>query len=205
MVRHGVTIWNRERRFQGHTDVPLSNDGELQAEITATFLADFPITSCYSSDLARAFHTALPIAGRLGIKAEPVWQLREASKGSLEGKYRNPDTGLIGDESHYHDENEIEERPPGGESMLDLADRSRAFVTRLMNDEGTLPPGDILIVSHGGTMRALLSVMLDLPVPAARSFHFDNCSLTTVVFRGDLPPLLTRYNQIQHLNGFRAE
>jgi broad specificity phosphatase PhoE len=205
LVRHGVTVWNRERRFQGHTDVPLSAEGEQQAQITATFLEDFPITACYSSDLARAFETARPIATRLGIQPEPVFELREASKGRLEGKYRDPDTGLIGDESHFHDENDVEARPPGGESMLDLGNRSRSFMARLMSDEGELPPGDIVLVSHGGTMRALLSVLLDLPIPAARSFHFDNCSLTTVTFRGDLPPLLTRYNQIQHLNGLGKE
>ena len=204
IVRHGVTVWNRERRFQGHTDVPLSTDGERQAERTAAFMHDLPITTCFASDLSRAFETARPIAGTLGISAQPVSDLREANKGILEGKYRDPDTGLLGDESHYHDENDIDSRPPGGESMVDLGNRSQRFFQRVCELEPNLPPGDILLVSHGGTMRALLSVLLDLPITASLSFHFDNCSLTTVEFRGQLPPLLTRYNDARHLSDHSA-
>ncbi len=200
VVRHGVTIWNRERRFQGHTDVPLSAEGEQQAERTAERLSELPITSCFASDLARAFETARPIASKLGIDAHPVYDLREANKGQLEGKYRDPDTGMLGDESHYHDENDIDARPPGGESMIDLGDRVRRFMQDLSRHDPELPPGDILLVSHGGTMRALTAVMLELPMPAARSFHFDNCSVTTVQFRGDLPPLLLRFNDTGHLS-----
>lgn len=200
LVRHGVTVWNRERRFQGHTDVPLSSEGERQAALTAGRLSELPIASCFSSDLGRASETARPIAQSLAIEIQPVFDLREANKGSLEGKYRDPDTGFLGDESHYHDENDIDARPPGGESMSDLGERSRRFITYLRDAEAELAPGDILLVSHGGTMRAVLAVFLDLPITAARSFHFDNCSLTTVEFRGDLPPLLTRYNDCQHIS-----
>jgi broad specificity phosphatase PhoE len=200
IVRHGVTVWNRERRFQGHTDVPLSDEGVHQAELTAARIASMPVTSCFSSDLSRAFETARPIALRSKIEIVATQDLREGSKGVLEGKYRDPDTGLLGDESHYHDENDLEDKPPGGESMIDLGERTRKFFEKLARSERELPPGDILLVSHGGTMRALLSVLLDLPLEAARSFHFDNCSLTTVQFRGDLPSLLTRYNDFTHLN-----
>jgi broad specificity phosphatase PhoE len=200
VVRHGVTVWNRERRFQGHTDVPLSAEGEQQARLTADFVSDLPVTSCFASDLCRAFETARPIVECLGIKAEPVFDLREANKGTLEGKYRDPDTGLLGDESQYHDENDIDARPPGGESMVDLGNRAQRFLNSLMERDSELPPGEILLVSHGGTMRALMAVMLQLPMPAARSFHFDNCSLTTVQFRGDLPPLLLRFNDTGHLS-----
>jgi broad specificity phosphatase PhoE len=199
LVRHGITIWNRDRRFQEHTDVPLSADGKRQSLRTAERLAEFSISTCFSSDLSRALETARPIVNRLGIHADPVFELREACKGALEGKYRDPATGFLGDESHYHDENDVDARPPGGESLMDLGDRSRAFFDRLQRDQSDFALGDILLVSHGGTMRALLAVILNLPIPAARSFHFDNCSITSVDFRGELPPLLTRYNDVQHL------
>lgn len=204
LVRHGITEWNRERRFQGHTDVPLSAAGEQQALRTAEWISQLPVTSCFASDLSRAFETARPIGGRLGIEPQPITDLREANKGTLEGKYRDPDTGLLGDESHYHDDNDIDARPPGGESMMDLAERSRRFTEHLAGIEQDLPSGDILLVSHGGTMRAMLAVLLELPIPASRSFHFDNCGLTTVEFRGDLPPLLTRYNDAHYLAGLDA-
>ncbi len=199
LVRHGVTTWNRVRRFQGHTDVPLSDEGEHQAALTAARMSSMPITVCFASDLGRAFETARPIAESLGIEIRGSFDLREANKGSLEGKYRDPDTGMLGDESHYHDENDIDARPPGGESMLDLGERSQRFFDRLESIESELPPGDILLVSHGGTMRTLLAVLLGLPISAGRSFHFENCGITTVDMRGDLPALLMRYNDTSHL------
>jgi broad specificity phosphatase PhoE len=181
--------------------VPLSSDGEQQALLTAESLSNLPITACFSSDLSRAYETARPIAAALEIAALPEFDLREACKGTLEGKYRDPDSGLLGDESHYHDENDIEARPPEGESLADLFRRSSRFLQRLQQTEHELPPGEILLVSHGGTMRTLLAGLLGLDAAAARSFHFGNCSVTTVQLRGDLPPLLTRYNDTQHLNG----
>jgi 2,3-bisphosphoglycerate-dependent phosphoglycerate mutase len=202
LVRHGVTIWNRERRFQGHTDVPLSADGEQQAIRTAMLLSELPVTTCFASDLSRAYDTAVPIADALGVPVMPEFDLREACKGQLEGKYRDPDSGLIGDESHYHDENDIDARPPGGESLVDLYDRTSRFLGRLTDADSEIDPGEILLVSHGGTMRTLLAGLLGLDAAAGRSFHFANCSVTTVQLRGDLPPLLVRYNDIQHLNGF---
>jgi broad specificity phosphatase PhoE len=199
LVRHGVTTWNRVRRFQGHTDVPLSDEGIEQAHATADYLSSMPITTCFASDLSRAFETGRPIAEALQIEPQPAFDLREANKGILEGKYRDPETGLLGDESHFHDENDLDARPPGGESMLDLIERSRRFLNDVAAKDSDLPPGDILLVSHGGTMRALLALLLDLPAEAALRFHFDNCSLTTVDHRGALPPLLMGYNDTRHL------
>jgi broad specificity phosphatase PhoE len=204
LVRHGVTTWNRERRFQGHIDVPLSADGEHQARLTATRLSCLPISVCFSSDLSRAFQTAAPIAHTLEVEPLPESDLREANKGILEGKYRDPDTGLLGDESHYHDDNDVDARPPGGESMMDLGVRSERLLSRIADQDASLPAGDILLVSHGGTMRAMLAVLLELPMSASRSFHFDNCSLTTVQMRGDLPALLLRYNDTAHLASIEA-
>lgn len=200
LVRHGVTKWNQVRRFQGHTDVPLSDEGQQQAMLTADRMASMPITVCFSSDLSRAYETARPIADQLGIELLASFDLREANKGSLEGKYRDPDTGMLGDESHYHDENDLDARPPGGESIVDLGERSERFFQHLTSIESGLPPGEILLVSHGGTMRTMLAILLGFPISAGVSFHFDNCGITTVDFRGDLPPLLMRYNDVYHLD-----
>ena len=199
LVRHGETVWNRARRFQGHTDVPLSDEGVEQARLAASRLRAFPIAYAYSSDLRRAFETARPIADAAGVPLEAVYDLREANKGELEGAYRDPKTGLIGDDARYHDENDVDARPPGGESMVDLRERCQRFMAYLQEQEPGLPPGDILLTSHGGTLRALMTVLLDLPIEAGRSFHFDNCSLTSIQFRGSLPPLMTRFNDTQHL------
>jgi broad specificity phosphatase PhoE len=199
LVRHGVTEWNRQARFQGHIDVPLSDEGCQQAVAVAERLTGLPISHCFASDLSRAFDTALTIAERLNLDVEPDPDLREANKGSLEGKYWDARTGMLGDESGYHDDHDLAARPPGGESMLDVRDRALRFVENLGKRDAGLAEGDFLVVAHGGTLRVLLAVLLDLPAEASRAFRFDNCSVTTVQLRDGIPPLLLSYNDCSHL------
>lgn len=199
LVRHGVTEWNREQRFQGHIDVPLSDEGRRQAANVAERLSVLPICHCFASDLSRAYDTARVIMDRVGLEIEAVQDLREANKGSLEGKYWDARTGLIGDESGVHDEYDLNARPPGGESLMDLHDRVERFVRQTFDRDPEFPEGDLLFVAHGGTLRALLAVLLELPAEASRVFRFDNCSLTTVRLRSGTPPLLVAYNDCQHI------
>jgi broad specificity phosphatase PhoE len=199
LVRHGLTEWNREQRFQGHIDVPLSTEGRQQAQAVAERLAGLPVCHCLASDLSRAFDTARTIALHLDLEIEPDPDLREANKGALEGKFWDARTGRLGDESGFHDDYDLHARPPGGESLIDVRERTDRFFRRLRERDSTFPDGDLLIVAHGGSMRLLLAGMLDLPVEASRVFRFDNCSLTTVHFREGVPPLLVAYNDCRHL------
>lgn len=199
LIRHGQTEWNNARRFQGHTDVPLSAAGVQQAAHVAARMARLPVVMCVSSDLSRAHDTATAIADRLGVPLEADPDLREANKGELEGLYRDPTTGTIGDETRSFDEYDVAARPPGGESIVDLRERCLRFYQRLTRRMPGIPQGDLALVSHGGTMRAMMTVLLDLPVEASSSFHFGNCGLTTIRIRDGHPPLLLRYNDCQHL------
>jgi len=72
LIRHGVTAWNRERRFQGQIDIPLDDEGHWQATRVAAALADLPLAAIYASDLVRAWQTAMPLAQaqRLELRAE---------------------------------------------------------------------------------------------------------------------------------------
>lgn len=199
LIRHGQTEWNNSGRFQGHTDVPLSARGIDQAERLTARMADVPLAICFASDLSRAYDTAAAIACRNNVPLEVDPDLREANKGALEGTYRDPITGMFGDETRTFDDNDVTARPPGGESIADLRERCARFFDRLVARMDTLPEGDLAIVSHGGTMRALMTVLLSLPVEASSSFHFDNCGVTTIRVRQGHPPLLVRYNDCQHL------
>jgi 2,3-bisphosphoglycerate-dependent phosphoglycerate mutase len=120
LARHGETDWNRERRWQGHSDRPLNDTGREQAETLAAQLADEPIAAVYSSDLVRAHETARIVAERLGLDVVAVPGLRERRFGSWEG---------------LHDV-EVERRfpgihsPPDGEAREEMARRVLESWTR---------------------------------------------------------------------------
>ena len=85
VIRHGETAWNAEHRIQGHLDIPLSVTGMRQAARLSERLATEPVRAVYSSELARAWLTAVPLAERLGLEVIPEPRLRERCFGIFEG------------------------------------------------------------------------------------------------------------------------
>ena len=91
LVRHGETDWNREMRFQGHTDIPLNKQGETQALLVQRYLdtlaktVGFQIDACFSSDLARAHNTARLVSEPFGLQVLLTQGLRERDYGHLSG------------------------------------------------------------------------------------------------------------------------
>jgi 2,3-bisphosphoglycerate-dependent phosphoglycerate mutase len=132
VIRHGETAWNAEHRIQGHLDIPLSPAGIRQAAYLAERLAGESIDAVYSSELARAWLTAVPFAARLGLEIVADTRLRERSFGVFEG--------LTLDEiaaQHPEAFRRWRERDPGwaidgGESGRQLIDRVLAALSRLM-------------------------------------------------------------------------
>jgi 2,3-bisphosphoglycerate-dependent phosphoglycerate mutase len=143
LARHGETDWNRERRWQGHSDRPLNETGREQAETLAAELAGEPIAAVYSSDLVRAHETARIVADRLGLDVVTVPGLRERRFGSWEGlqdvEVERLFPGLHG--------------PPDAEPRDDMTRRVLESLERIAaaNDGRT-----VLVVSHGGPIRAVL-------------------------------------------------
>ena len=145
LVRHGETDWNRDRRVQGHTDVPLNETGREQARALADELAGESLAAVYSSDLARALETATIVAEPRSLDGHDAPALREKHFGTWEGLTdaevltRFPDAHATG----WGD----------GETTEEMADRVLAAVREI----GTQNRGRcVLVVTHGGPMRAVL-------------------------------------------------
>jgi probable phosphoglycerate mutase len=143
LARHGETDWNRERRWQGHSDRPLNDTGRDQARALAAELSGEPVSAVYSSDLLRAYETARVVAEQFGLDVVTVSGLRERRFGSWEGL----------------EDVEVERRfpgvrsPPDGETREDMARR----VLESLEVIATSHPGrTVLVVSHGGPIRAVL-------------------------------------------------
>src|SRR5512146_1975470 len=88
LARHGEASGNREMRYLGRTDAPLTERGEAQARQLAAALSGFPIATVYSSPLQRAERTAAAIAEMLGLPVVPRDDLREQDFGTWENRTR---------------------------------------------------------------------------------------------------------------------
>ncbi len=145
LVRHGETDWNLARRVQGHSDVPLNDEGRRQASALAEELAGETVDAVYSSDLGRARETAEILAAVRGGEVVVLPELREKHFGTWEGMT----------------DAEVMERFPeaqatgwgDGETTEEMTARIVSTIDTIVNRH----PGElVLVVTHGGPMRALL-------------------------------------------------
>jgi broad specificity phosphatase PhoE len=142
LARHGETDWNREHRLQGWADPPLNELGREQARELAESLAEERFDAIYSSDLRRAAETARVVGERLGLPVVEEPALREVDLGSWSGRLRH----------------ELHGERPDGESREQHRERVRRGILRLADMH---PGGTLLVVSHGGSMRALEALATD--------------------------------------------
>lgn len=173
LIRHGETLWNRERRWQGHADIPLSREGERQAEELARYLQQGfdSVPHLYSSDLARAADTARRIGSALGVHPvlDPAW--REMDVGSW--------SGLSRDEIMQSFPEEWERMAAGEDLPRGGGETFAGFTRRVVTALARLPEihrGDnVAVVTHGGVIRATLLYVLGLPYSRLREMaRFDN-------------------------------
>ncbi len=136
LARHGETDWNREHRLQGWADPPLNELGRQQARELAADLAGERFDAIYTSDLRRAAETAAIVAERLGLRVVEDPALREVDLGSWSGRLRH----------------ELAGERPDGETREQHRDRVVRGVLRIAASH---PGSRLLVVSHGGSLRAL--------------------------------------------------
>ena len=200
LVRHGVTDWNREGRFQGHLDPPLSDSGRHEATLAARRIAVDPAlrpARVTSSSLARALQTASIIAEAAGVTVEPDPRLIEIGQGDWEGRTH---TELeASDPERYRawrDASGIRQ-PPGGESIEAATERVAAAIAEVTGGSGW----PVCLVSHGGTLRILAHALLGFGgADGSRALDVDNASISVLGWSGTTWRL-ERWNDTRHLLG----
>lgn len=175
VLRHGESTWNAAQRWQGWADPPLSDRGERQAKEAVAQLAGAGLTSVASSNLRRARRTAEILSAGLGLGPVTVDRdLRERSVGEWEGlTIEEIEAGWPGQMAAYR-ERRIPS-PPGGEDNDTLVARTTGTLVRLARAR----PGEhVLVVAHGGVIRALEralghpSLAAGVPNLGGRWFHW---------------------------------
>jgi len=200
LVRHGETAWNREGRYQGRTDIPLSPDGETQVRALAVRLAHVPIALAIASPLARARATAQAIlAGRaVELASEPA--LIEISHGAWEGQ-------LSSDVERAHAEmlGTWRSRPdrdvpagPGAETLGEVEARSWPVLERLARQLGS--DDTALVVAHDAVNRVLLCRILGLPLTRVWAFRQSPATLNVISGPSLGELALVRLNDSEHVS-----
>lgn len=200
IVRHGETEWNAGGRIQGHTDVGLSQAGQRQSQMLAKRLSQFPIDVAYSSDLQRCVGTAREALKGRNVPLHTTPQLRECHQGLFEGltveetERRHPKqyaASLV---------NDLDFAPEGGESIRRINARVASFVSDLrLRHAGE----KLLIVAHGGSIRAMFVALMELPLEANWRFALSNCGLSVVDIYPD-NAVLRLCNDTSHLDDFAS-
>lgn len=186
IVRHGETDWNRQKKVQGHTDIPLNEYGRHLAEETAEGMKDIPIDIGYTSPLKRARETAeIILKGRnIPLLDEP--RIEEIGFGIYEGIHTGTQEKEPGsDEFNLFFTDTASYIPPeGAESVEELYERTGQFLEELCGRR-ELEDKNILISTHGAAMTALLNRIKGNVTVAG--FWKDevppNCSVTMVEVR----------------------
>jgi 2,3-bisphosphoglycerate-dependent phosphoglycerate mutase len=197
LARHGETDWNREGRWQGHSDQPLNATGMAQAEALGRRLAREPIDALYTSDLLRASQTAAAVTRETGIEAIPTPGLREVDVGDLAGLDRAAAAERFPDWYTRWREGAVD-RYPGGETFADLRARAVSTLNRIAARHAG---GAALLVCHNGIVHAVVLHVLGLEAHDRRRIApGPNCSLT-IVERQRRRTVLVTLNDAGHLDG----
>lgn len=196
LVRHGETAENARMSYLGIRDEPLNEMGMWQAHRAAEALSQFPLRLIVSSPLRRATDTAARIQEALGVELWKDVRLAEGSFGRWEGLTRDEvlKLGTKDAEMLARWESDPSYAPPEGESMENQQKRIMQLIEELYQEYGN---SSIVLVSHVGPIKALLSAVLGVPLQASRRMFLDPGTISVVEWCAH--PFLRLFNSHAHL------
>ena len=197
LIRHGLTEWNRKRVCQGQTDIPLAEEGRVQAAALAGRLKGIAFDAAWSSDLTRARETAEIVLAHHKLELQISAGLREMSFGEWEGEDL---TGLFErlpeERAKWHNQ-AASWRPPGGECLSEVQERMSKVLQTLADEYAGKR---VLVVSHGFAILTYLCQVIGLPIERFRHLWVDPTGICELRFGGRIP-ILKRHNDHAHLEG----
>lgn len=194
LVRHGETETNLNRKLHKAGDPKeLNETGKEQVRKTAKKIREYDLSVIYSSKETRAFQSAEIIAQEFSLKVRELDGLQERDWGDFSGKTWPEIQAVL-------DKMTLEERfnyvPPNGESWKAFDERLRTSIDKVIwENKGK----NVVIVSHGGAIRALMPYLLNVPNEESFKYDPDNASLTIFDYDGD-KFIKRAVNNTNHLN-----
>lgn len=216
LVRHGETVWNKELRYQGHTDIHLSELGIEQSRALAGRIAQLagPGTPIFTSDLKRAHQSASAISEATGASVTTLTGLREAFFGAWEGMSFDEIARSYPQEWEQWRKDPAAAEVPGAEDRNTFKQRVLAAtekITQLVaeapvmtsNDGGSPSQSQAVVVTHGGVIKTIIANALGLGFDSYWKIRVDNCSLSIIDIY-DQGSILSNLNDTSHLTGSKA-
>lgn len=195
MIRHGQTTLNRQRRYQGATDAPLTEYGRQQAMALALRLRRLPFSVAIVSPCRRARDTAALIVGERGIVLIDDERWREAHHGCWEGLTYRDVCERFPDEARRRMADPLHGRPAGGESLAEVAERvATAWAALLREHAGER----VLLVTHATPIQLVLCALNDLAPTAHWRWRIDLGSLTAIDSYNGVPIIRMVNEQPRH-------
>jgi len=184
LIRHGETAWNAVRRLQGHTDIPLNEEGARQANALARALAAEKLDAIISSDLGRAMQTAQAVAAHHPqVPLHTDAALRERGYGAFEGLLYTEIAERYPIEFAEWQARDVDSVMPSGERV---AESFRQFYQRCLDGiahwatqcEGKT----IVIVAHGGVLECAYRAAKGISLDGPRDFQVKNAGINRFTF-----------------------
>jgi broad specificity phosphatase PhoE len=196
LIRHGQTEWNAKDLALGQSDIDLSEKGKAQLERLRERFEDVKIDRIISSDLLRCRRTSAAVAGDKGAPIEYLPALRERSFGSWEGKENSVVNAQLFEMAKNNGLPLYDAKAPDGESHRDVWDRVEPVLFPYLQEDLQL-----VIVTHGGTSRVILSILLKGTLETTFGFRVEHSAVSQIDRRPDGPFILNVYNDCSHLTG----
>lgn len=197
IVRHGESEGNAKHEFHGNYNSDITERGHAQAECTAKFLDNYQIDAIYSSDIKRAYSTALHTAVRKNLPVIKCEGVREIFAGKWERMTFSDIQACYPEDFKLWHEDIANCRCPGGESVAELAQRVKMALDKIAceNDGKT-----VMIATHATPIRSMYCVWNNLPLAEMKNIHWaPNASVTIVDYDNKGNYNLSEYALCDHL------
>lgn len=197
LIRHGETEWNILGKFQGSTDIPLSNEGIRQAFMLKERLkSDFDYI--FSSPLKRAYETAKILCDESGKQVSIAEEIREINFGEWEGLTVKGIAEKYPDIFNQWRNDKREGKFCGGDmSTLNASIRAKNCIMEIANKH---KGKKIVIVAHGGIIKAGLIGIFEWDMSMYHKMALGNTCVNTITFNDDMKPALLGLNDTNHLD-----
>ncbi|MBC2850663.1 histidine phosphatase family protein [Cetobacterium sp. 8H] len=197
-VRHGETLWNTLKIFQGRSNSPLTDLGISQAKKLSEHLKDLNFTKIYSSPLDRAMSTTKLIIGNRDLEITPIEEFQEIAMGDVEGIPREEFEKNYPIEYHNFWNNAVEYNPSAysGESYSEVLERVQKGLDKIVSEN---KDGNILVISHGVTLKAIFNIINNKGIDEFSKQPVPENTSTTIVEYENNKFKIIKFSDTEHL------